>query len=129
MANTEFVTVGLAAVASHLGELEKTFLKKLGAAMFTEAILIEQESRIRTPVMTGALRGSHETLLPEYTRDGIEVKIVVGGPAAPYAVEVHEKVEIPHRTGRSKFLQSAIEEAAEDFFPRVITRANIQGSE
>ncbi len=123
MAKTEFSTIGLTPAIANLGELEKTFLHKLGAGMFAEAVLIEQESRNRTPVLTGALRASHETMEPEINGDRILVRIVVGGPAAPYAVEVHEKVEIPHRNGRSKFLQSAMEEAAESYFSRSLDRA------
>ena len=65
MAKTEFYTAGLSQAVSDLTELERTFLKKMGAGMFTEAVIIEQESRRRKPVLTGALRGSHETTEPD----------------------------------------------------------------
>jgi hypothetical protein len=38
-----------------------------------------------------------------------------GEPSAKYAVEVHERTDVPHQTGQSKFLESAVLESAPGF--------------
>lgn len=42
------------------------------------------------PVETGTLRSSGIVQLPEISRDSVSVKLGYGGPAAPYAIYVHE---------------------------------------
>ena len=84
----------------------------LGAALYQEGLYIQRNSMRRTPVLTGALRASHETTEPTYKGGEIEVAIQVGGPAAPYALIVHEDLTASHRVGESKFLERSVTEAA-----------------
>ena len=42
------------------------------------------------PVDTGALKGTIHTTKPKVTTGGVSVSVVAGGPAAPYALRVHE---------------------------------------
>lgn len=100
----------------------KKMTPALASALYTEALLVEQESRNRTPVLTGALRASHETTEPDITQEDISVEIRVGGPAAPYAVEVHENVQARHRVGQAKFLETAVYEASGSLAARIAER-------
>lgn len=108
-----------------LSGLGKALLGEAGPALFTEAVEIEQASRKRTPVDTGALRASHETERPVIEQDRVSVTISVGGPAAPYAVKVHEMVEVPHRVGEAKFLEKSVLEAAPGLNARIARRIDL----
>ena len=76
----------------------------------------------RTPVDTGALRASHETSLPSWKGDNLEGTIKVGGPAASYAVPVHERMYVFNRHGQAKFLESTINESAPFLLKRIASR-------
>jgi hypothetical protein len=99
--------------------------KEVGRALYQEAKIEAKESMRRTPVDTGALKGSHETLPPEYDGPEVSVKIVVGGPAAPYAVVVHENLEAHHPNGQAKFLESTINESRPFMADRLAKRIDI----
>lgn len=62
----------------------------VGQVILEEANTIFAKSLILTPVDTGALRGSGGVSAPQHTPQGIGVDIFFGGPAAPYALYVHE---------------------------------------
>jgi len=119
-----FVVSGRAEMGSALQKFAKDNPKRFGQALYTEALLIEQVSRERTPVLTGVLRASHETSLPTET-DPIEVQIRVGGPAAPYALYVHEKLEARHKVGQAKFLESAVLEGMTGLAERIAERLKL----
>jgi len=117
---------GAKEIRAKLSLIVRNAPKELGAALYAEALLIEQESRRRTPVLTGALRASHETSLPLVTRDEVAIAIRCGGPAAPYAIYVHEMVELHHRVGQAKFLESAVLEASAGLAERVARRVSLE---
>ena len=48
--------------------------------------------------------------------------IEVGGPAAPYAVVVHEDLEAFHPTGQAKYLESTIMQSAPFMLDRISKR-------
>ncbi len=98
-----------------------------GRALYEEALIETKESIRRTPRDTGALRGSHETGRPEHKGRDISVTIRVGGPAAGYAVHVHENLEADHPVGRAKFLESTINESAPHMPSRVSVRMRTFG--
>jgi hypothetical protein len=103
---------GQAALQAKLVRATKQLPNEVASALYTEALIIEKNSRGRTPVDTGALRASHETSRPEISGDEISVTISVGGPAVPYAIKVHDDVEMYHKVGESQFLLKAVLEAA-----------------
>ncbi len=74
----------------------------------SEAELIKTHSMRLTPVKWGPLRASH-FVDSRQTFEGPEASIGVGGPAAPYAIHVHE---IPMRKHNAptqwKFLETAM---------------------
>ena len=99
-------------VLSNLGRTAKKIPLNAAAALYQEALRIEEVSKSRTPVDTGALLNSHEVSVPSIQGNDIEVTIKVGGPAAKYAVAVHERTELNHTIGQAKFLESAVLEAS-----------------
>ena len=52
--------------------------------------MIFAKAMVLTPIDTGALRGSGGVSAPMNMPSGIGVDIFFGGPAAPYALYVHE---------------------------------------
>ena len=93
-------------------------------ALFEEASIEMKESMRRTPVDTGALRASHELKKAQSGRD-VAVTITVGGPAAPYAIPVHENLEAHHEVGQAKFLESTILESAPFMAERIGKRIDL----
>lgn len=88
-------------------------------ALREEAEIEMTEAKKRTPVDTGALRGSGH-LIQEH--NGLTVHLNFGGPAADYAVFVHENLEAFHPSGQAKFLESVLMESAPHFPGRVARR-------
>jgi hypothetical protein len=82
----------------------------------------------RTPVDTGALKGSHETSKPEQGGGDVSVTITVGGPAAPYAVPVHENLDAHHKVGQAKFLESTIMESRSSMAERIARRIDLNAA-
>ena len=65
---------------------------------------IQQESRRRTPVDTGDLRQSTQWRIDE-VGGGLRGQV---GSHLDYAVEVHERLNVPHPIGEAKFLWNAV---------------------
>lgn len=71
-----------------------------------EANTIFGKALVLTPVDTGALRGSGGVSAPMQTQQGIGVDIFFGGPAAPYAMYVHEIIGNYHNPPtQAKYLE------------------------
>jgi hypothetical protein len=96
-----------------------------GAALYVEAEIEMTEAKQRTPVDTGALRGSGYVNPPQYRGREITVEMGFGGPAAPYAVHVHEDLDAFHPVGQARFLASVIDESAPYLLERVGRRLNL----
>src|SRR3954447_26710077 len=75
----------------------------LSVALYREGLRIFAESQKLVPVDTGALRGSGVVTEPRIVGTTVEVVIGYGGPAAPYAIYVHEIPPPPNTStgGRS----------------------------
>ncbi len=103
---------GVDQAAARLRAMADKFPLVSARALYEEALIEEKESRSRTPVEFGPLRASHVTTPPLIDGRTITVKIVVGGPSAPYAPYVHEDLEAEHPNGgQAKFLESTIDES------------------
>lgn len=112
---------------SNLDILKRKGLLELGAALYRGCLIVELKSRARTPVLTGTLRATHETSEPEYndSEKSVECTISVGGPAAPYALAVHENLNRYHRNGQAKFLESAVLESRDSILDD-ISKADLE---
>ena len=104
-----------------LGRLRTTIERKVGglvkepgARAFRSVVEVWMtEVKRRTPVLTGALRSTGLVQGPalEGGEGGeMQIRMVVGGPAAPYAAAVHENLTAHHRVGQAKYLESVVAE-------------------
>lgn len=80
------------------------------ATLYQEGETIMAEAKRLTPVDTGALRASGHVQPPRAADGGraLVVNLGFGGPAAPYAVYVHENRLAHHNVGQSKFLEQPV---------------------
>lgn len=82
-----------------------------GALAIAENIMTE--AKRLCPVETGALRGSGLVRLAEAETGRLIVTLGFGGPAAPYAGIVHERLDVRHRPPtQAKFLEVPVNHAA-----------------
>lgn len=116
IAGMDQVTSNLTAVANMLG------WQTSGNALRAEAEIEMTEAKKRTPVQTGALRGSGHVTGPDQVGADIVVKLAFGNASVDYAVKVHENLEAFHRVGQAKFLESVILESAAYLAQRVANR-------
>ena len=72
----------------------------IAQAIWEEANLIFAKSQVLVPVDTGVLRGSGGVSAPQQGPQGFFVDVFYGGPAAPYALYVHEIIENYHKPPR-----------------------------
>ena len=84
------------------------------------------EAKRRTPVRTGVLKGSGHVTGPIWHGRDVTVELKFGGPAAPYAVAVHEGVDVFHKNGEAKFLERPLMESAPHLAARVARRIKLR---
>lgn len=113
-------------VVARLKRLIATMPNEVARAVYAEALVEQKESMRRTPVESGALRASHEVTKPKIDGRDISVTIKVGGPAAPYALYVHENLEADHPVGQAKFLESTLNESKPYLPARIAKRIDLQ---
>ena len=102
---------GLQAVLAALGP---EAVRAAAAALYREAEAIMTASKEIVPVDQGILKGTGHVELPEVRGGAVEVVMGYGGPAAPYAIYVHEDVMLRHKPGQqAKYLEQPALEAAE----------------
>ena len=128
---------GSGAIRKRLKKMERKLPLEVAAALYQEALVITANSMRRTPVDVttkkggGTLRDSHETSAPRWKGKNLFVDIQVGGPAAPYAVIVHERILAPsgrpvkHIVGEAKFLEKAVLEAEPTLRDKVAKRIKL----
>jgi hypothetical protein len=81
-------------------------------AIYEEANLIFARSQVLVPVDTGVLRGSGGVSAPQKGTTGYFVDIFYGGPAASYALYVHEIIGNYHKPPtQAKYLEQPFMEA------------------
>lgn len=97
--------IGTDKLQKELAKLGEQAPRALGAALYQEGEEILGDSQDNyVPVDEGTLRGSGRVTEPT---DGPnpEVTIGFGGPAADYALVVHEDLNAHHPVGQAKYLE------------------------
>jgi hypothetical protein len=101
----------------------------LARALYEEGNEIFNESQRLVPVVTGALAGSGRVTSPSVNASAVEVTIGYGGAAAPYAIYVHEMMELNHKypgaknaSAQAKFLEEPALKAAETLGVKLASR-------
>lgn len=110
---------------SRLRRLAKQFPDEVVRALRIEAEVENTEVKRRTPVDRGTLRGTVHVVGPTRIGKTIVVFIAAGGPAAPYAVYVHEDLDAFHKVGEAKFIESVILESRPHMGARVAKRIEL----
>jgi len=95
--------------------------KEFGGALFREGerIMGKAKSPENVPVDTGNLRASGFVELPVFRGVNPSVELGFGGPAAGYAVFVHENLRANHPKGRAKYLEIPFNESISNFDDRI----------
>lgn len=122
MGATDFTVFGMAGLRAQLEKMSKQAPKALDKALYAEALgIFRQSQRIVPvgPIGDPSYKGAPGTLkasgLIEGPTNG-EVLIGYGGPAASYAIYVHEDPNAKHKPGKSyKFLEIPFMEALPKF--------------
>lgn len=102
-----------------------------GRFLYAHAVEVFNISQYLVPVDTGALRSSGYVTQPYVIGNNVGVLIVYGQASAPYALWVHERLDLFHEPPtQAKFLEQPLVDSVEDFqrgFRQVIEKA-IEGS-
>jgi hypothetical protein len=86
--------------------------KAVAQAIYEEAQVIFAKSQVLVPVDTSALRGSGDVSAIQGSGQGVYVDIYYGGPAAPYALYVHEIIGNYHKAPtQAKYLEQPFMES------------------
>lgn len=91
----------------------------LARAMYVEGESIITDAKNECPVRYGVLRASGHVQEPVIGDRIVTVKLGFGGPAAPYAVFVHENLEASHAVGKAKFLEDPMNRHAATMLQRI----------
>ena len=106
---------------SNMGETKTRFNNSLKTALTEFAGEVQRYSVTLTPVDTGDLRGSSYTGKPESNNNsGLKVEVGYERDVLPenaYSVYVHERTELHHDVGQSKFLETALQTKEPEFLP------------
>lgn len=123
MADRIYVQVkGLHRLRKKLGRIKVDTDYEVGRALYLEGERIMMVSKHLVPVDTGVLRNTgHVSPLTKDSK-GWLVLLGYGGPAAPYAIHVHERTNVPHKVGQAKYLEVPAVEAAADIPARIRDR-------
>lgn len=107
-----FTLTGDAELQAVLRSAQLEAPKAVAQAIWEEANLIFAKSQILVPVDTGVLRGSGGVSAPQGTGKLTYVDIFYGGPAAPYALYVHEIIGNYHNPPtQAKYLEQPFMES------------------
>lgn len=113
MANTfTFTLEGDVELQAVLRAAQQNAPKAVAQAIYEEAQVIFAKSQILVPVDTSALRGSGDVSAIQGSGRNVYVDIYYGGPAAPYALYVHEIIGNYHKTPtQAKYLEQPFMES------------------
>lgn len=124
--NIEALTSAMASLSEHVQSGGKR-------AIYQEAEREMKISKTHVPVDKGNLRATGHVEEPMVTPEGIEVILGYGGPAAGgidvgYALVVHEDLELHHKVGEPKYLESPMRDElgsgrASEFVGAIIAQA------
>lgn len=112
-------------VKDRLRKFGKQFPDEVARGLYIETEIEAKEVKRRTPVDTGELRASVHVIGPVRRFRQIYTEIVAGGPAAPYAIYVHEDPDAYHKVGEWKYIESVLLESRPYMAERVAKRIDL----
>lgn len=114
--------LGATAMRNKLTQLAKAVPGMVGRALYEEAQIEMTEAKKRTPWEFGVLKASGMVNRPVTNNRELSVTLQFGGPAAGYAIYVHENLDAFHPHGQAKFLESTLLESAPYIATRIAKR-------
>lgn len=117
--------IGAAAMREKLEKVKRGLPHEIAAALYVETEVEVTEVKHRTPVRYGELINSVHQDGPHQEKGLIWTLIVAGGPAAPYAIFVHEDLTAFHKVGQAKFIESVIVESRPHMAARIAKRIEL----
>lgn len=105
MADVTIQVHGLKELEARLAQLPDAARHALAAGLYQHAHRVMARSAEEVPVETGALRSTGHVEEPAISGDRVSLTLGYGGPAAPYALYVHENLQAHHHVGRAKYLE------------------------
>lgn len=127
MPDVTFKLKGTRSMQRKLNRLVAQFENRLPVALQTEAKLIMTKSkRDHVPVDLGTLRSTGHVEKVQRVGKTLSVRLVYGGPSAPYALIVHEDLIARHAppTG-AKYLERPLVDAAPGMPARLAARMKL----
>jgi len=119
----KFALLDTDGIRRKIASLQRELPDEVGRAIRAEAEIEATECKRRTPVDTGNLRATIHVEGPFTENDGsVSTAIVAGGPAADYAIHVHEDLDAYHRVGQAKFIEAPLRESAPFLPGRIAAR-------
>ena len=115
----DFTIKGLDKVRKMLRQHQEKAVFALKKEMYLEAEGIMTQAKELVPVDTGTLKDSGVVQLPRDEGSVIVEEFGFGGPAAPYAVFVHENTVVFHKVGMAKFLEIPFRQAQRGMVDRI----------
>jgi hypothetical protein len=120
VAKFSFQVQGVAELNAKLRALGENIPEEAGAELYRQAEDVMGDSKQNyVPVDTGTLKSSGYVELPERDGDQLRVEMGYGGAAAPYAIYVHERLDVRHPVGQAKFLELPLLAAVETIFTAI----------
>lgn len=114
---------GVSRFVTNIKNVSKKWPDNVAKAQYIETQVELKEVIRRTPVDKGPLRASEHVVGPRRERGRrIVTEIVAGGPAAPYAIYVHEDPDALHPVGQWKFIESVLLESRPFMAERIAKR-------
>jgi len=125
--NVRLVLVGGTALAARIAKAGAVVQPTLAGALYEEATDIMAKAIPITPIEFGPLRASGRVEPPEVSGTSVSVTLGFGGAAAPYAVYVHERMDLSHKPPtQAKFLEQPVLEAQSGFGARLGARMELR---
>lgn len=117
-----FTIENVVPVTAKLRSILDSGIQTAAAALHAEHELIMTTAKRLTPVDTGALRASGYVRQPMIRNNEVISQGGFGGSSAPYAIYVHERLDVRHPIGQAKFYESAIMEGLHGMDERLSKR-------
>lgn len=126
MPTVTFKLKGTRSMQKKLNRLAAQFEDRLPVALQTEAELIMTTSkRDHVPVDLGTLRSTGHVERVRRVGKILSVRLVYGGPSAPYALKQHEDMTLSHTVGGPKYLERPLVNAAPGMPARLAARMRL----
>ena len=113
-------------VKRRLASIPLKFPRETGRALGLETDIEVKEVKRRTPVRRGDLRNTVRREGPIIKGRMIETSILAGSPQVTYALPVHEDLDVIHRVGQAKYIESVILESKTKIARRVARRIELK---